>query len=195
MFLIEVFSVNRYAFQNCWTAWKGKVIPWWCKIYKQANNDGEAGKHTCLVDLHAEFFLHSDSGGKVNILGGNSVSHCKKKYYEHVSNCEWFLWESYLNLVYTVSPFLFSDALDFCLWGWMKSKVYKCKVDTQDILLACILDATAHVKEREDQLNLNKIRSSHLSCRVNCGLVWDFQTFIVYRIKFHFCVTNLSFKQ
>jgi hypothetical protein len=66
---------------------------------------------------------------------------------------------------------------------------------TQDMLLAYILDAAAHAKECEDQLNLNKTQSSHMSCRVNCGLVWDFQTFIVYCIKFHFCVTNLSFKQ
>jgi len=76
----------------------------------------------------------------------------------------------------------------------MKSKVYKWKVDTQDIFLACILDAAAHINECEDQLNTNKTLSLHMSCRVNCGLVWDFQTFIVYHIKFHFCATNLSFK-
>jgi hypothetical protein len=42
--------------------------------------------------------------------------------------------------------------LDFCLWGWMKSRVYKRKVDTRDELLACILDAAARIKKREDQL-------------------------------------------
>jgi hypothetical protein len=28
--------------------------------------------------------------------------------------------------------------LDFCLWGWMKSEVYKGKVDTRNELLALI---------------------------------------------------------
>jgi len=42
--------------------------------------------------------------------------------------------------------------LDFCRWGWMKSEVYKRKVDTQDELLACILDAAARIEKCEDQL-------------------------------------------
>jgi hypothetical protein len=33
--------------------------------------------------------------------------------------------------------------LDFGLWGWMKSGVYKLKVDTRDELLARILDAVS----------------------------------------------------
>jgi hypothetical protein len=40
----------------------------------------------------------------------------------------------------------------FCLWGWMKSEVYKKKVDTRDELLASILYAAARIKKREDQL-------------------------------------------
>jgi hypothetical protein len=35
---------------------------------------------------------------------------------------------------------------------WMKSEVYKIKVDTTDEFLAPILDATASIKKREDQL-------------------------------------------
>jgi hypothetical protein len=31
--------------------------------------------------------------------------------------------------------------LDFCLWRWMKSEVYKTEVDTAGELLARILDA------------------------------------------------------
>jgi hypothetical protein len=31
--------------------------------------------------------------------------------------------------------------IDFCLWGWMKTRVHKRMVDTQDELLARILDA------------------------------------------------------
>jgi hypothetical protein len=42
--------------------------------------------------------------------------------------------------------------LDFCLWGWVKGKVYKTKVDTRDELLARILEAAARIKKREDQL-------------------------------------------
>jgi hypothetical protein len=34
--------------------------------------------------------IQGDSGGKVNILGGNSIGHCEKKSsYEHVPNSEW----------------------------------------------------------------------------------------------------------
>jgi hypothetical protein len=42
--------------------------------------------------------------------------------------------------------------LDFCLWGWMKSEVYKRNVDTADELLAIILDVAGCIKRCEDQL-------------------------------------------
>jgi hypothetical protein len=43
--------------------------------------------------------------------------------------------------------------LDFCLWGWMKSEVYRRKVDTWDELLDCIMDAAiARIKEHQDEL-------------------------------------------
>ena len=43
--------------------------------------------------------------------------------------------------------------LEFCLWGWMNSDVYKRMVETQtNELLPRILDAAACIKEREDQL-------------------------------------------
>ena len=42
--------------------------------------------------------------------------------------------------------------LNFPLWGWMKSEVYKIKLDTQDELLARMSDAAARIKRREDQL-------------------------------------------
>jgi hypothetical protein len=41
--------------------------------------------------------------------------------------------------------------LYFCLWGWMKSEVYKRKLDTREELLARILNAAARIKKREDQ--------------------------------------------
>jgi hypothetical protein len=42
--------------------------------------------------------------------------------------------------------------LDFCLWGWMKSEIYKSKVDTRDELFARILDPAARIKKSKDQL-------------------------------------------
>jgi hypothetical protein len=39
--------------------------------------------------------------------------------------------------------------LDFCLWCWMKSEVYKRGVDTRDKLSANILDAVAYTKKCE----------------------------------------------
>ena len=42
--------------------------------------------------------------------------------------------------------------LYFCLWGWMRSVVYKREVDIRDDLLASILDAAARIKKRELQL-------------------------------------------
>jgi hypothetical protein len=41
----------------------------------------------------------------------------------------------------------------FCLWGLMKSEVYKEKVNTRDELVACIMNSAALLKqERQDDL-------------------------------------------
>ena len=43
--------------------------------------------------------------------------------------------------------------LDFCLWGWTKSEVYKEKVNTRDELVARIMNSAALIKhERQDDL-------------------------------------------
>ena len=43
--------------------------------------------------------------------------------------------------------------LDFCLWGWMKSEVYKEKANTRDELVARIMNSAALIKqERQDDL-------------------------------------------
>ena len=43
--------------------------------------------------------------------------------------------------------------LDFCLWGWMKSEVYKEKVNTRDELVARIMNSAALIKqERQNDL-------------------------------------------
>ena len=42
---------------------------------------------------------------------------------------------------------------DFCLWGRMKSEVYKEKVNTRDELVARIMNSAALIKqERQDEL-------------------------------------------
>ena len=43
--------------------------------------------------------------------------------------------------------------LDFCLWGWMKSEVYKAKLNTRDEMVAHIMNSAALIKqERQDDL-------------------------------------------
>jgi len=43
--------------------------------------------------------------------------------------------------------------LHFCLWGWMKSEVYKEKVNTRDELVARIMNSAALIKqERKNDL-------------------------------------------
>jgi hypothetical protein len=43
--------------------------------------------------------------------------------------------------------------LDFCLWGWIKTKVYKEKVNIRDELVARIVNSAALIKqERQDDL-------------------------------------------
>jgi hypothetical protein len=42
---------------------------------------------------------------------------------------------------------------DFCLWGWMKSEVYKEEVNTRDELISSIMNSAALIKqERQDDL-------------------------------------------
>ena len=42
---------------------------------------------------------------------------------------------------------------DFCLWGWMKSEVYKENVNTRDELIARIMNSASLIKqERQDDL-------------------------------------------
>ena len=43
--------------------------------------------------------------------------------------------------------------LDFCLWRWIKSDIYKRNVDKRDELLVRILCAAARIKKLEDYTN------------------------------------------
>jgi hypothetical protein len=49
----------------------------------------------------------------------------------------------------------------------MKSEVHKRKVDTQDELLAYILDVATCMKKREDQLKMNDMQSSYMHCQAD----------------------------
>jgi len=53
-------------------------------------------------------------------------------------------------LVYRRNILYYIISLDFCLWGWMKSEVYKRKVDTRDDLIGRILDAAGRIKKCTD---------------------------------------------
>ena len=44
---------------------------------------------------------------------------------------------------------------DFCLWGWMKSEIYKEKINTRDELVARIMNSAALIKQ-ESQDNLRR---------------------------------------
>jgi len=47
-----------------------------------------------------------------------------------------------------------SDAIRLCLWGWMKSEVYKEKVNTRDELVARLMNSAALIKqEHQDDLS------------------------------------------
>jgi len=52
--------------------------------------------------------------------------------------------------------------LDFCLWGWMKSEVYKVKVNTRDELVTRIMNSAALIKqERQEDLR----RATHTKAK------------------------------
>jgi hypothetical protein len=58
---------------GCSGSWKRRFVIWELELAKW-------GKDT---------LIQADSGGKVNTLGGDSVTHCAKSLYGHVSNSEW----------------------------------------------------------------------------------------------------------
>jgi len=63
---------------------------------------------------------------------------------------------------------------DFCLWGWMKSEVYREKVNTRDELAARIVNSAAVIKqERQDDLTRTTrtvARRVEKCIEVECGV-------------------------
>jgi len=62
------------------------------------------------------------------------------------------------------------NSFRFCSWGWIKSQVYKRKLDTRDEFFAGKLDVAAHVKKCDDQLRRT---ASELCTRVVKGIKVD----------------------
>jgi hypothetical protein len=59
-----------------------------CKSFKIISSGPDKKKWGCVTLVIQ--FIQSDSRGKVNILGGDSIGHCEtKSFYGHVSNSEW----------------------------------------------------------------------------------------------------------
>jgi hypothetical protein len=66
--------------------------------------------------------------------------------------------------------------LDFYLWAWMKSEVYRIKVDTRKELLNSIMDAIARIKELSDEQHA---MFSH-----------ELQSALMLTVEFSKCITN-----
>jgi hypothetical protein len=108
----------------------------WMKMHNLINTNNKTGS-----------VLQGVSGGIVNILGGGSTDYSEEiSSYKHVSNFQW-VWR-YSCFEVGLTP------VDFCLWGWMKSEVYKEKVNTRDDLVVRIMNSAALIKqERQDDLS------------------------------------------
>jgi hypothetical protein len=75
--------------------------------------------------------------------------------------------------------------LDFCSRGWMKSEVYKRKVDTRDEMLARILGAAARIQKRDKLRRTTRdFRTQVAKCTEVDGGVFE---------HLLWTVTNLSF--
>jgi len=75
-----------------------------------------------------------------------------KRVCMYVSNSKRFPRQSYFTeqefgfgTQYCPSLLPYCTLLDFCLWGWIKSKVYKTKVNTRDKLLSLIMDVITSI--------------------------------------------------
>jgi hypothetical protein len=118
---------------------------------------------------YAEWYMQGNSGGKVIFVGGDTRS--------MVIVWKGFIWTCVYFWLITLFESPHWILLYVYLWGWIKSKVYKRKVDTWDKLLACILDA-AVCKKNRDRLRWS-MRDLLTSCKVHWDWWWDLLTFIL----------------
>jgi hypothetical protein len=103
-------------------------------------------------------------------------------------------------MVNVTQVFEFPDQtpLNFCLWVWMKSEVQKTELNTQDELLARILDAAARIKKREDQLRrtTRDLRTRLANCVEVGGGIFEHLLLTVTSVSFLFkqYPLNIRFK-
>jgi hypothetical protein len=122
------------------------------------------------------YVLQGSSGGKVNVLGGDSFGHCEEKVRINMCLVPNGYWD---RAVWIYRP----NSFRFFLCGWIMSEVYKINVLTQNEFLFHILDAAACIKEREDQLRRTTRDFAHEKQSV-LSLTVGFSTFIVNCNKF-----------
>ena len=84
-----------------------------------------------------------------------------------------------------------STPLDFCLWGLMKSEVYRKKVDTRDELLVNILDVIACIKERQTHSDEQHATSSH---ELQSALMLTVEFSNIYYKQFQLCNLNNKYR-
>ena len=91
--------------------------------------------------------IHIHSGGKVNILGSNSISYCEKKCsHKHVSNSIWLPIHNSFNQVHTIFPSK-PNSIRFLFVGLDAEQCLQKKGRYTREMLAHILDAAACIKK------------------------------------------------
>jgi len=117
---------------------------------------------------------NSVPGGNVTILEDHVIGHSKEKtVHVHVSHSEPVQRKSY----FTVQEFgfgapnfpsltLYCAFLNFLLWGWMNSEVYRTTVDTRDKLLELIMYVIGNIKKSRCTQTSNT-PCPHISCKTH----------------------------
>jgi hypothetical protein len=119
--------------------------------------------------------------GKVNISGGNCFGHCERK---DMNIC--LILNDYQN-TYVWIPGFKSIRL---FVGLDEGRSLQKKVDTPDGFLARILESAACIMKREDRLRRTTRDLRNTSCKLHCGWLWNFRTFIVNCKHFWFLISN-----
>jgi hypothetical protein len=133
--------------------------------------------------------IYSVPGGKVNIPGGHSK---QKSANVHGSYPEQLPRQSY----FTVQEFGYGTQycpllspycapLDFCIWGWMKSEVYRTKMDTRDKVLYFIMSRCTQMSD---------MSHPHTSCKVQWCWQRNFWIYIIIGKLYQLCHLNNKYR-
>ena len=111
-----------------------------------------------------------------SFYGGGEPVHVNVSYSERFSRYTCFTEQKFgFGAHYCPSLQPYCALLDFCLLGWMKSKVYRTKVDTRDELLELIMDAVASIKGTSRCTQTSNTQCTYTSCKVHWRWRWDFR--------------------